>query len=333
MKIIDKIKQNKQLQKEMWGYLLVGILGTIIDFLIFYFAIYLGAIKFVAQWFASFAGFTHNHLWQHFKVFDHNQNFKKTYLLSFVMFFISVVLSAPLLIFIDNILKITWLSKVLVIGVNTVVLFIIRKKWIFINTKGEKNMNKLIFATHNKGKVTEMKDLLNDLDIEVLSAEEAGVFEDVIEDGKTLTENSLKKSRFVAKETGEWSVADDSGICIDALDGKPGVYSARWSNGKPLAEFTIEQLKDKELRTAYFASVISLVSPEGKEYLFDGKVKGSLIEELRGESKEGLPYDSIFVPEGFDETFAEMGDTQKNKLSHRGRAFEKLKKFICQEQK
>ena len=91
---------------------------------------------------------------------------------------------------------------------------------------------KIIFATHNAGKVAEMRRLLSDCDIEVFSAEEAGVMEDVVEDGKTLKENAFKKAMFVAKRTGEWTIADDSGLCIDALDGEPGVHTARWAGEK-----------------------------------------------------------------------------------------------------
>ena len=135
MKIFDKIKQNKQLQKEMFSYLLVGLLGTVVDFLVFYFAMYLGVVKFLAQLLASLTGFSHNHIWQHYKVFNHNQNFKKTYFISIIMFVISVLLSAPLLVLIDNVVQMTWFSKLVVIGINTVILFVVRKKFVFIHTK------------------------------------------------------------------------------------------------------------------------------------------------------------------------------------------------------
>lgn len=91
---------------------------------------------------------------------------------------------------------------------------------------------RLIFATHNPGKIKEMKDILSGLDIEVLSGQDAGIFEDAIEDGNTFEENAFKKAKFMAEKTGEWTVADDSGICIRALNGAPGVNSARWAGGR-----------------------------------------------------------------------------------------------------
>lgn len=178
-----------------------------------------------------------------------------------------------------------------------------------------------------------MRDLLSDLDIEVMSAEEAGVLEDVEEDQDTFTGNSLKKARFVAEKTGQWAVADDSGLCIDALDGAPGVYSARWANGADLVEYTLDKMKDKENRQAYFESAVALVSPTGEERVFAGRVDGFLSNEPRGVDRPKLPYDRIFIPEEYDLTFAEMSDEQKNSLSHRGHAFSQLKEYLCQELK
>lgn len=111
-------------------------------------------------------------------------------------------------------------------------------------------MKRLVFATHNPGKILEMRQLLSDLAIEVLSAAEAGATQDVEEDGETFEENALKKARFVASGTGEWAVADDSGVTIDALDGRPGVYTARWAGegatDEQLVAHMLEQLKDVE---------------------------------------------------------------------------------------
>jgi len=196
---------------------------------------------------------------------------------------------------------------------------------------------KLIFATHNKGKVIEMQALLSDLDIEVMSADEAGVTEDVVEDKDTFEGNALKKARFVAEKAGEWAVADDSGICIEALDGAPGVYSARWAgegaSGDKLVEYTLDKMKDvpEGKRGAYFESCLALVAPDGRYWTFSGQVSGRLPLEPRGQHRPKLPYDVIFIPEGFEQTFAEMSDVEKNKLSHRGLAFEKLKDFLRKE--
>lgn len=199
-------------------------------------------------------------------------------------------------------------------------------------------MKKLIFATHNIGKIKEMQQLLADSGIDVLSAQQAGVTEDVVEDGETFTQNALKKARYVASETGEWAVADDSGITIDALDGRPGVYTARWAGegagDEQLVSYTLEQLKDVEesRRGASFHSVVALVSPQNEEWTFEGTVEGQVVVAPRGTNRPKLPYDLIFQPTGFDRTFAEMSDEEKNTLSHRGRAFEKLKKYLQENQ-
>jgi XTP/dITP diphosphohydrolase len=220
------------------------------------------------------------------------------------------------------------------------------------------NMNQLIFATQNPGKIREMSQLLADLNIQVMSAQEAGVSEDVVEDGETFEENALKKARFVAEQTGEWAVADDSGIMIDVLDGRPGVYTARWAgdgaSDEQLVSHTLDQLKDVEEghRGASFHCVVALVSPENQEWTFEGVVEGKIVSEPRGTNRPKLPYDLIFCPiplrptsssfrrrsesyggqvegqVGHNVTFAQMTDGQKNALSHRGRAFQKLKEFL-----
>lgn len=195
-------------------------------------------------------------------------------------------------------------------------------------------MKRLIFATHNVGKIKELQQLFAGAGVEVLSAEEVGVVDDVVEDGTTFAENALKKARFVAEQTGEWAVADDSGITIDALDGRPGVSTARWAgegaSDEQLIKHTLEQLKGVEegKRGAIFHSVAALVSPQQESWTFEGFVEGEVVVEPRGTPRSKLPYDVIFQPSGFNQTFAQMTDEEKNRLSHRGRAFEKLKAFI-----
>jgi len=194
-------------------------------------------------------------------------------------------------------------------------------------------MKRLIFATHNQGKVKEMKDILSGLDVEVLSAEEVGIFEDVVEDGKTLEENALKKARFIVEKTGDWAVADDSGLCIKALDDAPGVHSARWAGDREIAnlvEHTLLKMKDvsAEKRSAYFESAAVLCAPDGRHWSFRGTINGVIPFKARGSDRPKLPYDVIFIPEGYSKTFAEMSDSEKNSLSHRGAAFLQLKKHI-----
>ena len=173
-----------------------------------------------------------------------------------------------------------------------------------------------------------MKNILAGLDLEILSAEDAGVIEDVAEDQDTFAGNALKKARFVAEKTGEWAVADDSGICIDALAGAPGVFSARWSEGAPLAEFTLQKMTGIKDRSAQFFSCAALATPDGQSWTFEGKIAGHLLEQCRGIAHPKLPYDVIFVPQGSDKTFAEMNDEEKNSLSHRGEAFRQLREFL-----
>ena len=192
----------------------------------------------------------------------------------------------------------------------------------------------LVFATNNKGKLKEMRALTSDLDIQVLSAAEAGANEEVTEDGNTFWENAHKKASWVTQKTGEYAVADDSGLCIDYLDGAPGVKSARWA-GEEATEgemigLALEKLKGtpKEQRSAQFRTVLVLVSPEGKYWDFSGEIQGEITQQPLGDNREALPYDLIFRPDGFEETFAQMSDEHKNSLSHRGKAFQKLREFL-----
>lgn len=167
-----------------------------------------------------------------------------------------------------------------------------------------------------------------DLPIEIISAEEAGVRDDPVENGATFADNAEKKARFVAERTDEWAMADDSGICIDALDGRPGVHSARWTSDH--VGVTLNALKDVVAsgRNARFVSAAALVAPDGRNWIFGGETKGSIAFSPRGIPRPTLPYDVIFIPDGYDRTYAEMSEEEKNSLSHRGKAFIQLKSFI-----
>ncbi len=195
---------------------------------------------------------------------------------------------------------------------------------------------RIIFATHNEGKIKEMRSVLSGLDWEIVSAEEAGIMEEPIEDGETYEANALIKARYVHGKTGEWTVADDSGLCVEALDGAPGVFSARWAGegatGEEKAEKILSELGDlpDEKRKAYFETAIALIDPSGKEYIFSGQVHGKITHERRGDFLHSrLPYDSIFIPDGWDRTFSEAGEEEKNKISHRGQAFMRIKEFLA----
>ncbi|HTW96178.1 MAG TPA: RdgB/HAM1 family non-canonical purine NTP pyrophosphatase [Candidatus Methylomirabilis sp.] len=194
---------------------------------------------------------------------------------------------------------------------------------------------KLVFATHNQGKIKEMKKILAGLPWEILSASEAGVTEEPVEDGATFADNALLKAKFVADKVHEWTVADDSGLCVEALNGAPGVFSARWAGenatGEEKAEKVLRELGDtpEENRGAYFESSVALVAPDGRHWIFTGRVQGKITSERREKIKRPhLPYDAIFIPDNYEKTFGEMTDEEKNALSHRGQAFRKLKDFL-----
>lgn len=194
------------------------------------------------------------------------------------------------------------------------------------------NDMKIIFATRNKGKLKEIRALLAGSDIEVVGVDEMGGIPDVTEDGKTLEENALKKARNVFPIVNDWTAAEDTGLFIDALNGEPGIHTARWpgENGNHAA-YTLDRMKDipEEKRTAHFTTVVALISPSGEEQFFEGAVEGSILTLPRGTPYDSLPYDGVFVPkEGDGRTFAEMSDEEKNRYSHRARAIQKMKEFL-----
>ena len=188
-------------------------------------------------------------------------------------------------------------------------------------------MKKLIFATHNSNKLAEIKSALNSF--EIVGLKEMGVVEDIAETGSTLEENALIKSQYIYQKTGLSCFADDTGLVVDALDGRPGVYSARYAGEKATAEDNMQKLlaemKDQKNRTARFRTVISLIL-NGEEYFFEGDVKGKILYQKIG--IEGFGYDPIFKPIGFDQSFAQMTMAQKNEISHRGMAVKKLLHFL-----
>lgn len=188
---------------------------------------------------------------------------------------------------------------------------------------------KVLLATGNKHKIEEISKIFKNInDIEILSINDGIEIPEVIEDGKTFEENSLKKASEIAKFTNMITIADDSGLCVDALNGAPGVYSARFSKlGTTSANNSklMEEMKDKEDRNAKFVSVITLCHPDGKNYTFRGEVNGIITNEARGE--KGFGYDPYFYIEEYHKTFAELGD-EKNKISHRARALAKLKEKL-----
>lgn len=192
------------------------------------------------------------------------------------------------------------------------------------------NLSEVIFASHNAGKIKEIKELLEPLGIKVKSAVDVDL-PDVAETGTTFAENSLLKSQTIAKLTGVPCIADDSGLCVDALNGAPGVYSARCAPNRDFVKGMKKLLEEmaqsrNKSRKAHFSCVISLAFPDGEYKLFEGRVNGEIATVPSGEG--GFGYDPLFVPEGYDCSFAQMPKSEKNKISHRGRAVAKLLEYL-----
>lgn len=191
-------------------------------------------------------------------------------------------------------------------------------------------LEEIVFASHNEGKIKEIKKLLAPYGIKVKSALDMNL-PDVEETGKTFEENSLLKSRTIAKLVNMPCLADDSGLCVDALNGAPGVYSARYAPNRDFDKGMEKLLAEMEKspnksRNAHFSCVISLAWPDGQYKVFAGQVDGKIAFHKMGAG--GFGYDPLFVPEGFTISFAQMSQEEKNKISHRGRAVEKLKDFL-----
>jgi XTP/dITP diphosphohydrolase len=192
---------------------------------------------------------------------------------------------------------------------------------------------KLVLSTGNSHKVEEIKDILKDLPIEVLTKKDVGLGDlDVVEDGKTLEENSIKKAKALAEKLDYMVLADDSGLFVDRLNGEPGVYSSRYAgeegNDKKNNQKLLEELKDIPLkdRTANFQAVIALVTEQKEIIVVKGQCNGTI--GLKEEGNNDFGYDPLFIPEGYDKTFAELGEEIKNKISHRAKALDEMKKAI-----
>ena len=193
-------------------------------------------------------------------------------------------------------------------------------------------MEKIVFATANEGKVKEIKEILKDFPIEVVSMKEMGITADIEENGSTFEENSLIKARTLVKLTGLPALADDSGLEVDYLNGEPGIYSARYLGRDTDFDYKnnyiinkLSDAKDKE-RSARFVCVISLVLPDGREFVERGVVEGLIGYEQKGEN--GFGYDPIFYLPEYGKTSAELSPDEKNKISHRGKALSAMKKLI-----
>lgn len=189
-------------------------------------------------------------------------------------------------------------------------------------------MTKLVFASHNENKIKEVKKLLEGI-FEVVSLTDINCFDDIPETADTIEGNAILKANYVTQNFGFNCFADDSGLLIDALNGAPGVYSARYA-GEPKNDsnnlnLVLKNLNGQSNRSAHFKTVIAL-NLNGEQHLFEGKILGEITEEPIGNN--GFGYDPIFIPEGFTKTFAEMTMDEKSSMSHRGQAIKQLITFL-----
>jgi len=186
----------------------------------------------------------------------------------------------------------------------------------------------LYLATQNKHKIEELSALLEGR-FSVMSIAALGQLEEIPETGSTISENSHQKAHYIANKYNVTCLSDDSGLEVEALNGDPGVYSARYAgtqrNSQDNINLLLENLKNTRHRVARFVTVLTF-HHKGKFYQFEGEVKGQIIDQQRGTS--GFGYDPVFLPEGFSKTFAEMSLDEKNLIAHRAKAIEKFVKFI-----
>ena len=183
---------------------------------------------------------------------------------------------------------------------------------------------KLIIASNNQHKIYEIKKILMEKFDEIISLKEAGIEHETVEDGETFMDNAVKKAKEIAEISGSYALADDSGICCDALGGAPGIFSARFSGGSDEDNnaLLLEKLNGKEDKRAHYTCAMALCSPNGELTLAEGYMYGTITEDRRGNG--GFGYDPLFIPIGETRTVAEMTDEEKNAISHRANALNSL---------
>jgi len=189
-----------------------------------------------------------------------------------------------------------------------------------------------VVATKNKGKLVEISDLLKDLPVHISSLVDYPEIDEIIEDGKTFLANAQKKARTVAIRTGKWSLADDSGLVVDALNGEPGVHSARYAgrqgdyvaNNKKLLD-EMKNVSDGK-RQAHFTCTMVLIAPDGREWDVEERCEGVIGRELKGSG--GFGFDPLFFVPDHNLTMAELSLEEKNKISHRGKALQHMKRIL-----
>lgn len=189
-------------------------------------------------------------------------------------------------------------------------------------------MKSLVFATNNKHKLQEVSEILGE-QIKILTLKDIQCEEEIPETSDTIQGNAHQKANYIYTKYQVDCFADDTGLEVEALDGAPGVYSARYAgtahDSQANRQKLLNEMRDKQNRNAQFRTAILLIL-DGKKHLFEGTVKGTITHTEKG--ADGFGYDSIFIPEGYDKTFAELGEEIKNKISHRAEAVKKLAKFL-----
>ncbi len=188
----------------------------------------------------------------------------------------------------------------------------------------------LTLSTRNPSKAEQIKALFASVPISVFTLAEMGIEGKPLEDGTTLEENAMKKALF-AYRPGAYAIADDTGLFIDALGGRPGIHAARWAgevSTEEITVYTLKQLEGAKDRSATFKTVVALVSPDGEQRFFTGQVRGKLLDAPRVKPQPKMPYSSIFVPNRSDRVWAEMTTEEENAISHRGKAFALAREYL-----
>ncbi len=182
----------------------------------------------------------------------------------------------------------------------------------------------IILSTRNPSKAEQIRAVFKNVPISVFTLADVGIEGEAIEDGSTLEENAMKKAQF-AHRPGLWAMADDTGLFFHSLNGRPGIYAARWAGEfattDEITQYTLKQLEGIKDRSAVFQTVVALISPSGEEKIFTGDVRGEILDAPRVKPQPKMPYSPLFVPNGSDKVWAEMTTAEENAISHRGKAF------------
>ncbi|MEK7563172.1 MAG: non-canonical purine NTP pyrophosphatase [Patescibacteria group bacterium] len=194
---------------------------------------------------------------------------------------------------------------------------------------------KLLIGTKNRGKIIEISEALSGLSIECIDPRSIGIHEDPEETGATFTENALQKARFYHDRSGLQTLADDSGIAVEALEKELGIHTRRWGAGPKASDeewidYFLKRMEKEKNKRARFVCVLAFIDENGKEHLFEGICDGVITKTLEAEYLPGLPISGCFKPDGFTSVYSAMKVEQKNSTSHRGKAVRKFKKFLAQ---